>query len=149
MAQPDNVTLARTLYDDWNKRDFDHLAGMLADDGEILLVGSGTSFRGPEGARQFARMWADGFPDGIVTIDNVVGAGDQVVVEYTGRGTQTGPLAAASGTIPATGRSVTLQLCDVFKMEEGKISSLRSYLDSASLMMQLGVTPEPSVATTS
>jgi steroid delta-isomerase-like uncharacterized protein len=148
MAQTDNATIARTLYDDWNKRDFDHLAGMLADDGEILLVGSGTSFGGPEGARRFSQMWADGFPDGRVTIDNVVTAGDHVVVEYTGRGKQTGTLAAPTGDIPATGRSVTLQLCDVFRIDEGQIKSLRSYFDSASLLMQLGVMPEARIATT-
>jgi ketosteroid isomerase-like protein len=149
MAQPDNASIARTLYDDWNKRDFDHLAGLLAYDGEILLVGSGTSFRGPQGARQFSQMWADGFPDGRVTIDNIISGGDHVVVEQTGRGTQTGTLAAAGGDIPATGRSVTLQLCDVLRIEDGKISSFRSYFDSASLLMQLGVMPEARVATTS
>ncbi len=149
MAQLDNGTIARTLYEDWNKRDFDHLASLLADDGEIMLVGSGTSFRGPEGARQFSRMWADGFPDGRATIDNVMAAGDHVVVELTGRGTHTGTLAAPGGDVPATGRSVTLQLCDVFRIEGGKIKSLRSYFDSASLLMQLGVMPETRVATTS
>ena len=51
------------------------------------------------------------------------------------------------GDIPATGKSVTLELCDVFKIEDGKIKSLRSYFDSASLLMQLGVMPEAGVAT--
>ena len=148
MAQ-DNATIARTLYDDWNKRDFDHLASLVADDGEIVLVGSGTSFRGPEGSRQFSRMWADGFPDGRATIDKVIAAGDDVVVQFTGRGTHTGTLAGPGGDIPATGRSVTLQLCDVHRIEGGKIISLRSYFDSASLLTQLGVMPEARVATTS
>ena len=109
MADPDNISIARTLFDDWNKRDFDHLAGLVAGDGEILLVGSGTSFRGPDGARRFARMWADGFPDGKVTIDNAIADGDQVTVEYTGRGTHTGTLRSPAGDLPATGKSVTLE----------------------------------------
>ena len=29
-------------------------------------------------------MWADGFPDGMVTVDRVIASGDHVVVEYTG-----------------------------------------------------------------
>lgn len=149
MAQTDNRTIARRFYEDWNKRDFDHLASLLADDGEILLVGSGTSFRGPEGSKQFSRMWADGFPDGRVRIDNVIATGDHVVVELTGTGTQTGTLAAPGGDIPATGRSVTLELCDVHTIEGGKIKSLRSYFDSASLLTQLGVMPEAGVAATS
>lgn len=145
----DNATIARTIYEDWNKRDFDHLASLVADDGEILLVGSGTRFRGPEGSMQFSRMWADGFPDGRVTIDDVIAAGDDVVVRFTGRGTHTGTLSGPVGDIPATGRTVTLQLCEVFRIEGGKVKSLHSYFDSASLLTQLGVMPEARVATTS
>jgi steroid delta-isomerase-like uncharacterized protein len=148
MADSDNVSIARRFYDDWNKRDFDHLAGLLASDGEIVLVGSGTSFRGPDGAHQFAQMWATGFPDGQVTIDRATASGDRVTIEYTGRGTHTGTLQSPGGDIPATGKSVTLQLCDVHTIESGKIKSMRSYFDSASLLTQIGVMPEVGVAST-
>ena len=146
MADSENISIARRLYEDWNKRDFDHLAGLLAADGEIVIVGSGTSFRGPDGARQFAQMWATGFPDGQVTIERAAASGDQVTVEQTGTGTHTGTLQSPGGDIPATGKSVTLQLCDVFKIESGKIKSMRSYFDSASLLTQIGVMPEAGVA---
>lgn|SRR6266545_2740430 len=149
MADSDNISIARNLYEDWNKRDFDHLAGLVATDGEIVLVGSGTSFRGPDGARQFAQMWATGFPDGEVTIERAAASGNQVTIEQTGRGTHTGPLQSPGGDIPATGKSVTLQLCDVFEIENGKIKALRSYFDSASLLTQIGVMPETGVASAS
>jgi len=149
MADSDNIAIARRLYEDWNKRDFDHLASLLADDGQILLVGSGTSFRGPDGARQFADMWATGFPDGRVTIEREAASGGQVTIEHTGTGTHTGPLQSPGGDIPATGKSVTLQLCDVFTIEGGKIKSMRSYFDSASLLTQIGVLPAAGVATAS
>jgi steroid delta-isomerase-like uncharacterized protein len=141
MAQ-DNATIARQLYQDWNKREFDHFASLFASGGEIVLVGSGTHFRGQKGAKEFANMWADGFPDGKVKIDKLIAADTSVVVQYTGKGTHTGTLAAPAGDIPATGRSVTLELCDVIQFRDGKIKSLSSYFDSASLLMQLGVLPE-------
>jgi steroid delta-isomerase-like uncharacterized protein len=141
MAQ-DNATIARQLYQDWNKREFDHFASLFASSGEIVLVGSGTRFRGQKGAKEFANMWADGFPDGKVKIDKLIAADTSVVVQYTGKGTHTGTLAAPAGDIPATGRSVTLELCDVIQFRDGKIKSLSSYFDSASLLMQLGVLPE-------
>jgi steroid delta-isomerase-like uncharacterized protein len=87
-------------------------------------------------------MWADGFPDGKVTIDRTIASGDNVVVEYTGTGTQTGTLRGPGGDIPATGRSVTLHLCDVHEIRDGKIRKVSSYFDSASLLEQLGVMPE-------
>lgn len=141
MAQ-DNVKTARRLYEDWNTRDFDHLASLVAAQGEIVIVGSGTHFRGPEGSKEFSRMWADGFPDGQVKIDKVIAAGDEVVVEFTGTGTHSGTLKAPAGEVPPTGRSVTLQLCDVIRFRDGKIQSLRTYFDSGSLLTQLGVMPE-------
>jgi steroid delta-isomerase-like uncharacterized protein len=143
----DNSTIARQLYSSWNERDFDRTAELMADDGEIVLVGSGTRFVGPEGVKEFDHMWADAFPDGEVEIDELISAGDTVVVQYTGRGTQTGPLRSPAGEIPATGRSVTLQLCDVIRFENGKIASLLTYFDSASLLTQLGVMPGAGVAT--
>ena len=146
MADSDNISIARRLYEDWNRRDFDHLAGLLATDGEIMLVGSGTSFRGPDGARQFAQMWATAFPDGKVTIERAAASGDQVTVEHTGRGTHTGPLQSPGGDVPATGKSITLQLCDVFTIESDQVKSMRSYFDSVSLLTQIGVMPAAGVA---
>jgi predicted ester cyclase len=94
------------------------------------------------GAIEFSQMWADGFPDGRVKIDIVVAAGDHVVVQYTGKGTHTGALRSPAGEIPATGRSVTLDLCDVQEIRDGKIRSVQSYFDSASMLMRLGIMPE-------
>jgi predicted ester cyclase len=138
----ENATIARRLYEDWNKRDFEHFAGLFAPSSEIVLVGSGMQFKGREGAKQFAQMWADGFPDGKVKIEKLLGSGNQLAVEYTGTGKHTGPLAAPGGEIPPTGRSVTLQLCDVIEFRDAKVSKLRSYFDAASLLAQLGVIPE-------
>lgn len=138
----DNETLARGLYDAWNERDFDRLAEVMAPDGTVTLVGSGDVFQGPEGARQYNVMWAEAFPDGVITVDNVIAAGDHVVVEFTGRGTHTGTLQTPAGSIPATGRSVTLQLCDVLVFGDDKITAQRCYFDGGSLMAQLGLLAE-------
>lgn len=143
----DNTTLARSLYEGWNERDFDQLAEAMAPDGEISVVGTGDVFKGPEGSRRYNKMWADGFPDGVITVDNIIGSGDQVVVEFTGRGTHTGTLVTSMGSIPATGRSLTLKLCDVTEFREGKVKSQRNYFDSGSLMAQLGLGAEQAVTT--
>jgi steroid delta-isomerase-like uncharacterized protein len=137
-----NAKIAREVYERWNARDFDGTAELMANDGEIVLVGSDTRFRGPAGAIEFSKMWADAFPDGRVEVDRSVDSGDYVCIELTGRGTHTGPLRGPGGDIPATGRSLTLHLCDVYEIRNGKISSIHSYFDSASMLTQLGVMPE-------
>ena len=143
MADPkENAEIARELYDRWNARDFDRVAELMAKDGEIVLVGSDTRFRGPDGALEFSRMWADGFPDGRVEVDRTVASGDYVCIELTGKGTHTGTLRGPAGDIAATGRSVTLHLCDFYEIRNGKIRSVHSYFDSASMLTQLGIMPE-------
>jgi ketosteroid isomerase-like protein len=142
----DNDGTAREFYDAWNARDFDRVAGLVAQDGEIVLVGSEARFSGPEGARQWSLSWAGGFPDGEVMIDRVLSAGDQVVVQFTGRGTHTGDFVTPGGTLPPTGRRATLKFCDVLDVSGGKITSMHSYFDTASLLTQLGLMSAPAAA---
>ena len=138
----DNIALARRLYEGWNERKFDELADALAPGGKIVVVGTGDVFEGPEGSLQYNKSWYDGFPDGKITIDNVLASGDCVVVEFTGHGTHTGTLATSMGQIPATGRSLTLKLCDVLEFKDGKVATQRTYFDTGSMMAQLGITAE-------
>jgi steroid delta-isomerase-like uncharacterized protein len=142
MAEGDNARLARVFYESWNERDFDRGAELVAEDAQQVMVGSGERFVGPDGARQAARMWADAFPDGRVEIESLIDAGDRVVVEFVGRGTQTGPLVSPMGEIPPTGRKVELRLCDVYEFRNGKVQEQRTYFDTGSLMQQLGLMPE-------
>jgi steroid delta-isomerase-like uncharacterized protein len=143
----DNATLVRSLYEAWNDRNFDAAADATASDAKIEIVGTGDVFEGPEGTRRYNEGWANGFPDGRITVDNLIVAGDTVVVEFTGRGTHTGTLETSMGPIPATGRSVTLKLCDVLELSGGKITTHRNYFDTGSLMAQLGLAAEHTATT--
>jgi steroid delta-isomerase-like uncharacterized protein len=138
----DNADLARRVHEAWNERNFDEIAAMTTSDATITIVGSGDTFEGPDGTRAYNQMWADGFPDGMVTVDRMIASGDYVVVEFTGRGTHTGTLSTSMGDIPATGRSLTLQLCDVMEFKDGKVQSQKTYFDTGSMMAQLGLGSE-------
>ncbi len=138
----DNAYVARSLYEYWNDRDFDRLGGLVVDSAEFLIIGSGSRYVGPAGAIEYARSWAEAFPDGKIEVDHLISAGDLVVVEFTGRGTHTGPLRMSGKTVAATGRSITLDLCDVLEIQNERIHSLRSYFDSGSLLIQLGAVME-------
>ena len=141
-------SIARTSYEAWNDRDFDRFVEVLAN-GELVLTGTGDVLKGREGARQFAEMWATGFPDGRVTIDTVCESDDMVCIEYTGRGTHTGPLHTISmGTLEATGKSVELKLCDCWTFaSDGTAKQVRTYFDTGSLLAQVGLMPQMAGAT--
>ena len=136
----DNAAFVRGLYEAWNDRDFNKFAEAMAPAGKVGVMGSGDTFEGPEGAIRYGETWANAFPDGKITIDTLVADGDHVVVEFTGRGTHTGTLATSMGDIPATGKAVTLKLCDSLDLRNGKVEMQRSYIDTASMMAQLGLT---------
>jgi steroid delta-isomerase-like uncharacterized protein len=138
----DNADLARRVHEAWNERKFDEIAELTAPDSTITIVGSGDTFEGIEGSRAYNEMWAAGFPDARVTVDRVIESGDYVVVEFTGQGTHTGTLRTSMGDIPATGRSLTLQLCDVMEIRDGMIQGQRTYFDTGSMMAQLGLMAE-------
>lgn len=143
----DNAFLARSLYEYWNDRDFDRLGGLIAESGELLVIGSGSRYTGSSGAVEYARMWAEAFPDGKIEIDHIITAGDFAVVEFTARGTHTGPLRISGKALSATGRSITLDICDVIEIQAERIHSLRSYFDAGSLLMQLGLIVEAGTET--
>ena len=138
----DNANLARRMHEAWNERNFDAIAEATAPDATLTIVGSGDTFEGIEGSRAYNELWANGFPDGRLTVDRVIESGDHVVVEFTGRGTHTGTLVTSMGEIPATGRSLTLQLCDVMEFKNGKVRSQNTYFDTGSMMAQLGLATE-------
>jgi steroid delta-isomerase-like uncharacterized protein len=143
----ENADLVRSTIEAWNSRDFDYIAEHTASEGVLTDAGSGETWRGPDGSREYSKMWADAFPDGRITIDRIIEAGDLVVVQYTGQGTHTGPMVTRMGTIPATGRSATLRFCDVYEVKDGKVHKQDTYGDSGSLMAQLGLTGAPASTT--
>jgi steroid delta-isomerase-like uncharacterized protein len=137
-----NASIARSTYEAWNDRDLDRFTEVLKN-GEIVMVGTGERLKGSAGARQFAEMWATGFPDGHVDIENVTEGGDRVVLELTGRGTHTGTLRTPMGDFSATDKPLVLNLCDVWTFaSDGTPTEVRTYFDSGSMMAQLGLMPQ-------
>ncbi len=133
--------LARRQHEAWNARDFDAIVELTHPDATLTLAGSGEVLRGKEGARRYAQMWAEGFPDGKITEATYIAQGNTVCSEFIGRGTQTGPLNGPAGTIPPTGKSITLPYCEVMEFKGDKLIALRAYTDMAGLLTQLGVMP--------
>ncbi|MDX3241820.1 ester cyclase [Streptomyces sp. ME18-1-4] len=138
----DNETLVRDLFRAWNDRDYESIAGSVAEDCTLVEEGSGRTLQGPKGFTQLARAMFDAMPDGRFTLDHLTSQGDTVVVEYTGSGTQTGDLVLHAGTVPATGRQVTVHACDIYEVENNKIKEGRVYLDTGAIMSQLGLTEQ-------
>ena len=146
MTAQDNVALARSLADLYNSHQsdpawLDKSVAAFATDSQLTNVPTGTTLPGSDGYKQFVLFFAEGFPDSRIEVTNAFATEDQVVLEYTGRGTNTGPLHLPMRDIPATGRQAELRLCDVTKIKNGKIVSYHTYYDTMTLLQQLGLVP--------
>lgn len=90
--------------------------------------------RGPEGMKEFLRMYRHAFSDAVITLDDVIIAGDKVVTRWTGRGTHDGDLMG----IPPTGTPVAFTGIRIFRVANGQIAEGWVVWDTFGLMRQLG-----------
>jgi len=146
MTAQNTVTLVQTLYDLMNNHQsdpdwLDKSLTFFAEDCEVIDIPSGMTSRGPDGYKQLILFFEEGFPDSGIEVTNLLATEDQAVVEFIGRGANTGPLHMPTGDVPPTGRAVEMRFCDVYRVRNGKIVSYRSYYDVFGFLQQLGLIP--------
>ena len=141
-AAPDLIATTRAMYDAFNERDYDRAAALVTDDAEIVSTPTGEIQRGPAGMRTMMQGWATAFPDSQIEVTHLAVSGNSAVVEFTGRGTHTGPMETPAGVIPPTGRAVEVAFCDVVEYRDGRAASIRTYFDLMTMMQQLGLLAE-------
>jgi steroid delta-isomerase-like uncharacterized protein len=135
----ENVVLARRIYELWNDRDIDAALDMATNDVDITLMAFPQKLTGRDGFRQFMQRFATAFSDMKKEVTNHVASEEQVVCEFKLRGTHDGPLQTPTGEVPPTGKTVDLSVIEVMGFRGGKVSVIRNYSDTATLMRQLGV----------
>lgn len=118
-----------------------------AADSEVIDVPSGATLHGPEGYKRLVLFFAESFPDSRTALTNAFATEDQVVFEFTSRGTNTNPLHLPSGVTPAKGHSFELRLCQVMQIRNGKIVSFHTYYDIMTLLEHLNLAPATGQAT--
>lgn len=134
----ENKTIARRLRQDiWNTGNLGIADELSAGDAvfhtnDPLTPDLG---RGPAALKQLVTKYRTAFPDAHVTIENYVAEGDQVVVRWTGRGTQRGKL----GNIAPTDRKVTVTAVAIFHISGGKVREYWTNWDTLGMLQQLGV----------
>ena len=92
---------------------------------------------GREGLKIFISVFHAAFPDGHLTIDQMIAEGDTVATRLTFHGTHTGEF---QGIAP-TGKKVTIPALDMARFESGKLVEHWGGPNQMSLLQQLGVIP--------
>ena len=137
----DAASIARDYLDAWNRRDWARYREILHPE-YTYTGGVGQAQKGQDVGIAVGQMFATAFPDGRIDVQSIHTAGNVAIVEFTGRGTHRGDLMG----ITPTGRQVTLPICNVIEVRDGKIYAEREYMDMLHMMQQLGVAPAPATA---
>jgi len=137
----DVASIAREYSDAWNRRDWARWRELFHPQ-YTYTGGDGQLQKGPEAGMAVGQMFATAFPDGKCDVQSIHAAGNVAIVEFIGRGTHNGDLMG----IAPTGRQISIPVCDILEIRDGKIYAEREYMDMLHLMQQLGVAPAPATA---
>ncbi|MDO8612964.1 MAG: ester cyclase [Dehalococcoidia bacterium] len=132
----DAASIAREYNDAWNRRDWARYRELLHPE-YTYTGGDGQAQKGQDAGLAVGQMFATAFPDGRIDVQSIHAAGNIATVEFIGRGTHKGDLMG----IAPTGRQITIPVCDVIEVRDGKIITEREYMDMLHMMQQLGVAP--------
>jgi steroid delta-isomerase-like uncharacterized protein len=92
-----------------------------------------------DGLREWIKMNQKAFPDFRFEVEEVLEAGDKVIVRFVGSGTHQGELMG----LPPSGRKVRSRGCCIMAFEGDKVSEQWDYWDTLDFLRQLGLVQLP------
>jgi steroid delta-isomerase-like uncharacterized protein len=137
MSTEENKALARRSWEIVSPDNLDLIEEVYASD--LVWHEPDRDIRGYEQAKQFVSTFLEAFPDINITVEDVIGEGDQAVSRYTIRGTHQGETEEYG---PPTGRQMELGGITIHRFEDGKIVEEWERYDNLSVLQQLGLAPE-------
>ena len=112
------------------------------EDCESTDFATGQVSKGIEANMKDVEMWSANFSDMTVEAVSHAVSGNTVVTEMKFTGTNDGDMAMPDGsTIPATGKTISMQGCQICEFQDGKMINTRQYYDMMGMMAQLGLMP--------
>jgi C-1 hydroxylase len=129
----ENKELVRRWFEALTRHDVDGVADMVAED----LIHNSSTNQGRDGVRAELDYWFSAFPDASVSVEDLIAEGDRVVARVTSSGTHGGEFMGS----PATGKRISVQEVDIFRIENDKIAEAWSAVDFFGMLTQLGLLP--------
>lgn len=144
MSADDNVQLMRRWFQEvWNEGRIQTVYELLSPESVATgQRGADAEIRGPQEFEKFVREIRGAFPDIKVTVEDVFGTDDKVVLRWSAVMTHTGD---ALG-VPASNRTVRSRGITIARIEHGKIVEGWDNWDQLGMLEQIGVYQQPAIA---
>jgi ketosteroid isomerase-like protein len=126
--------------DTFNAHDIARFADVVADDAVFSAPG-GMRGEGKDACVRFYAGWFEAFHDAHVEVRGLCILDDVAVEEGVFTGTHTGMLHSPTGTVPPTGRAVTVDYIQVLRFRAGEHVSFNLMFDRLQMLEQLGLLP--------
>jgi len=112
---------------------------LIATNAVFHVPGRPEPMRGPAGYLAIIAMMREGFPDVKWILDEMVAEDDKVAARFTMRGTHQGTFFG----VPPTGKKITVQAMNFYRLANGKFVEERGQPDMLGLLQQIGAVPSP------
>jgi predicted ester cyclase len=121
----------------WSAGNYDLAHEIIAPVMTVHGAGGQAVGMGPEGLIDLIKTWRTAFPDGRMTVDDIIVEGDLVGIRNTWHGTQTESFYG----IPPSGKQVHVTSVGLDRVKDGQVVEGWGELDMVGMMQQLGAMP--------
>lgn len=130
MSLEENKALVRRFIEAYNNRNLDAFDNILAPD-----YFDHTSQVDLKGLKQLMNMAFKAFPDFHETIEDIIAEGDKVWARITFTGTHAGEFMG----IAPTGKKITTEMVDIFRIVNCKLAEYRDVNNNLDYLKKLGI----------
>lgn len=134
------IEVLQTYLDAFNRADWETYKTTLTPD-SVHIEPGGMELHGPDASTDGVKVFKTAFPDLTGKVVRLMTGEREAAAEIVWTGTHTGPLVTPSGTIPPTGKPITVHATKVFAFEGDRIKYSRHYWDMAELLGAIGAMP--------
>ena len=134
------VEVLQRYLDAFNRADWPTYKSTLTPD-SVHIEPGGMELHGPDASAEGVNVFKVAFPDLTGEVVRLITGDKEAAAEIVWTGTHTGPLVTPSGTIPPTGRPITVHATKVFAFEGDLIKYSRHYWDMTELLGAIGALP--------
>ena len=144
ITEANKAIFKRFSEESWNRGNLDVIDELVDPNFIGNFPAPNQPLRGPEGLKQYYKMYMAGFSDIHFTVEEQIAEGDTVVMRWSVRATHTGELTG----IPPTNKTITSAGMTLCRFADGKMMEWHGHWDMLGMLQQLGVIPSLELAGT-
>jgi predicted ester cyclase len=137
-AEEAKAVVRRWNDEGWSGGKYDLVYEIISPTTQVHGAGGQSVGMGPDGFKTLIQTWREAFPDGHMTIDDLMADDDIVAIRNTWHGTHTGKDFYG---IPASGKRVDVTSVGLDRVRDGKVVEGWGELDMVGMMQALGALP--------